>query len=381
MPKVVMKAMRFRIYPNGSQAQFINRTIGSCRFVFNQLLEAWNTSFETTGKGLSKYSCMKQLPALKVAYPFLKEADSVALQASLEDLADSFDRFFKKQNQKPVFKSRKRSRQSYTTKYSHNNICVVEVGGIRRLKLPKLGTIKVAWSRHLSEDVKIRRATISRRPNGAYYVSLLVEETVHALPKTKEVAGVDLGISRLATFSTGEWVENPRHLKQMEQKLTKAQRVLSRRIERAKKEGRLLRDAKNVQKARIQVARCHEKVANARKDKLHKLTTDLVRRFDVLAIEDLSTSTMLKNRHLAKSISEVSWSEFQRQLAYKCDWYGKTLHVVDPKHTSQRCHSCGSIHALNRKEQAVFACVSCGHQAHADTNGALNILARAQGVW
>ena len=380
--KTVKKAMRFRIYPNKTQQQLIARTIGCSRYVYNHFLDAWDTAFQSTGKGLSYSACAGQLTQLKKAQTFLKEVDSISLQASLEDLADGFDRFFKKQNQKPVFKSRKRPRQSYTTKNVNHNLAVVtSATGTRKLKIPKLGQVKVAWSRTLPDDMKIRRATISRRPNGAYYVSLLVEETVHDLPKTKESVGIDLGISRLATFSTSEFVANPQHLKQMERKLSHAQRVLSRRIQRAKNEGRPLRDAKNVQKARIQVARCHEKVANARKDKLHKLTTDLVRRFDVLAIEDLSTSAMLKNRHLAKSISDVSWSEFQRQLMYKCDWYGKTLHVVDPAHTSQRCHECGHTHALNRQSQAHFACVSCGHTAQADTNGALNILARAEGVW
>ena len=379
--KSIKKAYRFRIYPNQIQQQLIRQTMGCSRLVFNHFLAESDASFTHTGKRLPYSVNAKGLTALKKTKTFLKDVDSIALQATLEDLEDAWKRFFKKQNKRPVFKSRKRPKQSYTTKNVNNNLAVVEGNGLLKLKMPKIGLVRVAWSRHLHDDTRIRRATIQLRANGNYYVSLLVEETIAPLPKTKEAVGIDLGVTQLATLSDGTFTMNPRHAEQLQQKLIRAQRVLSRRIERAKKEGRILPDAKNVQKARLKVARIHETIANRRNDYLHKLTTSWVRRFDTIAIEDLSTVKMLKSTFLARSISDASWSTMKQMLTYKCDWYGRELHIVSPEYTSQRCHNCGHIDITNRRTQAEFECISCGHTAHADVNGALNILAKAQGFW
>ncbi|AJD93203.1 hypothetical protein JMA_38850 (plasmid) [Jeotgalibacillus malaysiensis] len=379
--KTIKRAYKFRIYPTAEQEVKIRQTIGCSRLVYNHFLAECDTSFQSTGKRLSYGVTSKGLTSLKKVKTFLKDVDSIALQATLEDLDDAWKRFFNKQNKRPVFKSKKRPRQSYTTKNVNDNLKVVDVDGVPKLKVPKLGLVRVAWSRQLKEETHIRRATIQIRPSGKVFISLLVEETISPLPTTNEAVGIDLGVTQLATLSDGTMALNPRNLKSMEAKLIQAQRVLSRRIERAKKDGRPLRDAKNVQKARMKVARIHETIANRRNDTLHKLTTEWVRRFDTIAIEDLETSKMLKNSHLARSISDASWSTMRQMLTYKCDWHGRTLILVKPNDTSRRCHECGHIDALNRPTQTEFACVSCGHTAHADVNGALNILARAQGVW
>jgi len=227
---LVHKAYRFRIYPNDEQKVLIAKTMGCSRFVFNHFLSAWNSAYEETGKGLTYNSCAAQMTVLKKekAYEWLSEVDSIALQSSLKSLDDAFKRFFKKQNDRPRFKSKKNKVQSYTTKFTNGNIGIVE----SKLKLPKLGLVKFAKSRDV--EGRILSATIRLNPSGKYFVSILVETEVQALQRTGSVCGIDVGIKHLAKVSDHTERENPKFFRKYEAKLAKAQRVLSRRVKHSK---------------------------------------------------------------------------------------------------------------------------------------------------
>ncbi|MFP3126144.1 IS200/IS605 family element RNA-guided endonuclease TnpB [Ectobacillus funiculus] len=355
------KAYKFRLYPNQEQEVLIAKTIGCSRFVFNRFLSLWNETYQATGKGLSYSACSSQLTQLKKELTWLQEVDSHSLQSSLKHLADSFDRFFQKQNEAPRFKSKKNKVQSYTTNIEKKNQLPEVSIADNRMKLPKLGWVRFANSREVQG--RILNATVRRTPSGKYFVSLLVETEVQELSKTHSSVGIDVGLKNFAILSNGEVFTNPKWFRTLEEKLAHAQRILSRR-----KKG-----SSNWNKQRIKVARIHERIAHARKDYLDKISTHIIKNHDVIAIEDLQVANMLKNGNLAKAISEVSWSQFRRMLEYKAKWYGKQVIAVNPHCTSQTCNVCGHTAKENRKTQASFKCVSCGHEDNADINASKNI--------
>ena len=358
---LINKAYKFRLYPNKQQEVMIVKTIGCSRFVFNHFLSHWNETVKTTGKGLSYSACSSQLTQLKKEVTWLQEVDSHSLQSSLKHLADSFDRFFKKQNDAPRFKSKKNKVQAYTTNIEKKNqLPEVSIVG-NRMKLPKLGWVRFVTSRQVQG--RILNATVRRTPSGKYFVSLLIEKEVKELPKTHSHVGVDMGLKNFAILSNGEVFTNPKWFRILEERLVHAQRILSRR-----KKG-----SSNWNKQRIKVARIHEQIAYARKDYLDKISTHIIKNHDVVALEDLQVANMLKNGNLAKAISEVSWAQFRKMLEYKAEWYGKQVIAVNPHCTSQRCNACGHTTKENRKTQATFKCVSCGHEDNADINASKNI--------
>ncbi|WP_438315855.1 IS200/IS605 family element RNA-guided endonuclease TnpB [Sporosarcina sp. FA9] len=369
----VHKGFKFRLYPTKEQEVLIAKTIGCSRFVFNHFLYAWNHAYKTTGKGLSYSKCSSQTIELKEQFDWLREVDAHALQSSLKDLADGFDRFFKKQNQAPRFKSKRNAVQSYKTNIEKKNQHPeVSISG-NKLKLPKLGWVQFANSRDI--EGRILSATVRRIPSGAYFVSLLVECETETFAQTGSTVGIDLGLSDFAILSDGTVYDNPRHFKSIEKKLQKEQRILSRRMRLAIKQRRKLSEAKNYQKQRRKVARIYEKMVNIRTDYLHKISSQIVKNHDIIGIEDLAVSEMLQNKHLSKAISEVSWSTFRTMLTYKSAWYGKKTVVVARNYaSSQLCSTCNHQHK-DVKNLALrnWICPSCKTHHDRDLNASLNL--------
>jgi putative transposase len=361
------KAYKFRLYPNKEQELIVQKTFGCCRFVYNHYL-AKRIELYKQDKSIMNYnSCSANLTEFKKSLEWLKEVDSVALQSSLKDLDTAYQNFFretKKGNKGqgfPKFKSKKNNHESYKTKYTNGNIQVLD----RNIKLPKLGLIKAKVSRGL--EGRIINATISQEPSGKYFVSLCCTEVkkpecVH----TGVIVGIDLGIKKFAITSDGQRIENPKYIKKSEKKLARLQKELSRKTI----------GSSNRNKARIKVARHHEKIANKRKDFLHKTSTQLIQNYDLICIETLKVKNMIKNRKLAKSISDVSWGEFVRQLQYKAEWNDKIIQKISSYFaSSQLCSVCGYKNA-KVKDLSVreWECPEC-HTVHdRDDNAAINIL-------
>jgi putative transposase len=320
-----------------------------------------NDAYKKDGTYLNYYDYANDLKSLKTAKPWLKEVDSTSLQSAVRDLDIAFKNFIKHGKGQPHFKSKKTHAFSYTSKCVNGNIVYLE----KHIKLPKLGLVKTR--NRLKPEGRILSATISQTPSGKYYVSLCCTE-VKATPfvKTNTNVGIDLGIRDFAILSSGEKIPNPKYLQHALLKLAKAQRALSRKT----------KFSVNYNKARLKVARLQEHVAAQRKDYLHKLSTYIVRTYDIIGIEDLTVSNMIKNHKLARNIADVSWSEFTRQLEYKAAWYNKTVIRVNTFYaSSQTCSNCGTRHPITKDLKVRrWTCPNCGMELDRDINAAINIL-------
>jgi putative transposase len=356
----MLKVYKFRLYPNKEQETFLNKHFGCVRFIYNYLLNKRKESYEE-GNPLSSHQAKKLIPPLKQELTWLKEVNSQSLQQACINLDNAFKRFFKKQGSYPQFKKKHNKNAFHIPQHFQ---ILPEQGLIR---IPKLKTpIKTIFHRDIENLIKYKSLTISKTPTGKFFVSILVEQ--EALPvgdlPYKQI-GVDLGLKDFLTTSEGEKVKASKFFRKAQKKLRKAQRRLSR-----KKKASM-----NRRKQRLLVARLHEKVANQRKDFLHKVSHKLVHENQVIYLEDLNVKGMLKNRRLSKSVSDVGWSEFVRQLKYKAEWYGRRIVQIGRfEPSSQLCSNCGYRYRELKLEERNWSCNSCGERHDRDINAALNIL-------
>ena len=353
----MLKAYKYRIYPDAEQMQFFAKCFGCVRFVYNRMLSDRIEHYNLTGKSLNNTPAQ-----YKSEFTWLKEVDSLALANAQMNLNTAYRNFFRdKSNGFPKFKSKKNNNFSYTTNNQKGTV-YVENGYI---KLPKLKS-PVKIRQHRSFEGVIKSCTISKAPSGKYHISILVETEIQKLPASDMRVGIDVGIKDYAVLSNGEAYKNPKHLRKSEKRLAKLQRDLSR-----KQIG-----SSNRNKARIKVAKLHEKIANQRMDFLHKKSTEIIRENQAIVIEDLKVKNLMKNHNLAKSIAEVSWSRFREMLDYKSRWYGRELIIAPPDYpSSQLCSDCGN-RSSQTKDLAcrIYVCPECGLEIDRDYNASLNLL-------
>ena len=357
----MLHAYKYRMYPTRTQIPLLMRHIHACRFVYNHSLEQKIRAYEQEGRKLSCFDMNNHLPALKEEHPWLKEINSQSLQSANKNLDNAFTRFFRKKKGFPKFKSKKNPVQSFQVPQHY----AVDFGR-RRIKLPKIGEIKTVFHRIFTG--KMKYVTVSVTSTGKWFVSILVDDgaaTPEPVPFTLDTTlGIDVGLTDFATLSTGEKVENPRHLKNSLQRLEVLQRRVSRKV----------KGSKNRQKAIQKLARCHEKVANQRNDFLHKLSNRVVSENQAIAVESLNVAGMQKNHKLAQSIGDVSWSAFFAMLDYKCRKYGKTLLSIgrfDP--SSKICSKCGYLKRDLILSEREWICPDCGTHHDCDINAAIYI--------
>ena len=356
----MFKAFKYRLYPTAPQADKINQHIGCARFVYNQLLDDRIKVYRETKQRSKKTYC-----DLKKEYAFLKEADSRALLNARENLDAAYDKFFKESNAGfPKFKSKHKCRWSYTT---DNNNGTVRFDG-NRIRLPKVGYVKVV--EHRLHEGRILTATISHERSGEYYASVLCEiEQPKSLPVTDKVVGIDLGLHDIIVCSDGERVPSPKYFRKSEQRLARVQRAFSR----------TQKGSNGHEKARLKVARCHQKIKNQRNDFLQKLSTKLIHENQVICLEDLSVKGLERNHKLSKSVTDASFSKFVNMLEYKAEWYGRKVVKIDRFYPStQLCSGCGykneSVKGLQGLKVREWVCPECGEVHDRDLNATRNIL-------
>ena len=393
-----LKGIKLRLYPNKQQERDLIQMCGNDRFLWNKLNEMLQNRYENNkhlynGDNsketklkrrhvmLSSYDMNYLLPLMKVEFPFLECSDSSALQVVTSNLNKAYSNFFK--NPKlfglPKFKKLGVCKLSYTGK---SNIRIL---ARRYLQLPKLGCIKTSKTGVLN-NVKIKRYTIELDSTNRWYISFQVEAQVDEFEKTHKTVGLDLGLTDMVIGSDG--FKSGRFLvPELENEIKSKQKVYSKRRHYAKIKiamdknkkvinPRTLLDFINVEKARVMKAKSQQRLANKRKDFLHKLSTNLVKTYDIIVIEDLKSKNMMKNHKLAKAIGNASWYEFRTMLEYKCKWYGKQLIVVSPNYTSQECSNCHHNSGKKTLDIREWICDNCGVYHDRDINAAKNILTK-----
>jgi len=364
---MTQKAFKYRFYPTPEQETLLRKTMGCARLIYNKALalrtEAWDEKqervrYEETSAMLTEWKKEENLQ-------FLNEVSCVPVQQSLRHLQRAFSNFFEGRAKYPNFKKKHQGGDAEFTKSAFK----FKNGQVYLAKCTE--PLAIHWSRELPQGSEPSTITVKLSPSGRWTASLLVDVEIEKLPESSNQIGLDLGITSLVALSTGEKISNPKNFKAKRRKLKKAQKALSR-----KQKG-----SNNRHKARMKVAKVYGEISDARKDFLHKLTTQLVRENQTIAVEDLAVKNMVKNRKLALAISDASWGEIVRQLEYKCGWYGRTLIKIDRWFpSSKRCGHCGHVVeklSLNIRE---WNCSKCGTNHDRDINAARNILAAGLAV-
>lgn len=350
----MLKAYKYRIYPNKSQKELINKHIGSTRFLYNLALETKLSAYASNRKYLSLYDLIKQIPDLKKECMWLKEINSQSLQMSLRNLDKAFTGFFKGKSNFPKYKSKWNGSQSFNIpqhiKLENNTV-----------KFPKFNEgIKIVIHRNIKG--KIKQGTISRSTTGKFYISILCE-TNECIPKkhniTNNTVGIDLGIKDFLITSNKERIKNPKYLKKLENKLKYNQRKYSKyKGKRTKKK----------------ISKLHEKIRHQRMNFLHQISSKLVKENQSIAIENLDIKGMMQNGYISKSISDVSWGAFIRMLKYKSEWYGKNLIQIGRfEPSSKTCSVCGNINKNLELKDRTWSCYKCNTDHDRDVNAAINI--------
>lgn len=359
----MLKAYKYRIYPTKTQEVLLAKHFGCARYIYNYGLERKIKSYSETKKSISRFTIQADLPKLKKAEAtkWLSEVNSLSLQAALLNLDMAFTRFFKEKKGFPKFKSKHDNRQSFQVPQN----TAVDYDA-KRVYLPKFKEgIKCRFSRKF--DGKIKTSTVSRTPTGKYFISILVgtEDTIpnKAPIDENKAVGVDLGIKTFATLSDGTEIQNPKHLKKALKKLKRLQRSVSR-----KKKG-----SNSRKKAVKLLARQYEKVANRRKDFLHKTAKYLIDHYDTICLETLSASNMVKNHRLAQAIQDIGIYTFNSYMDYKAEWYGKNIIRIGRFEPSSKMCSCGHIHRGLKLSDRVWTCPVCGAVNQRDLLAAQNI--------
>ncbi|MDD3965348.1 MAG: transposase [Candidatus Moranbacteria bacterium] len=370
-----LQAFKFELMPDGAQQRDMRRFSGACRFVYNKALALQKTNYEAGGKFIGYVALAKSLTDWRKGpdTPWLKQAPCHPLQHALKDLERAYKNFFAKRADFPRFK-RKGSGESF--RYPDAKQFEIDQAN-SRIKLPKLGWIRYRNSRDVVGQAK--NITISQT-NGKWYASIQTEREVpQSTPTATTAIGIDVGIARFATFSDGSFIAPLNSFKKHQQRLARYQRRMSRKV----------KFSNNWKKEKAKVQKIHSRIANARKDFLHKTTTAISQNHALVCVEDLKVRNMSRSAAgtteqpgrnvraksgLNKSILDQGWFEFRRQLDYKLAWQGGWLVAVPPQNTSRSCPCCGHVSADNRQTQARFACVECGFEENADVVGAINVL-------
>lgn len=354
----MLKSYKYKLNPTEDQKVLLNKHFGSIRFIYNHFLNERKREYETNKQTLNYYDNAKSLTKLKKQeeYSWLNEVNSQSLQVSLKNLDDAYNGFFKKRTKFPKFKSKH-------TKNSFNVPQAVKLEDgklrIRKFKEP----IDIILHRTFSGIIK--QCTISKTPTNEYFVSILVETEHTKLPKTGKNIGIDLGLKDFLITSDGYKYKNNRYTKTYQTKLKKTQQHLSR-----KKKG-----SNRYQKQKLKVARIHKKIANSRLDNLHKVSTELITKYDTIILEDLNVKGMVKNHKLAKHISDASWSKFITLLTYKAEWNDKQIVKIDRFFPSSKtCNCCGYINQNLKLDMREWTCPSCHTKLDRDLNASKNIL-------
>ncbi|MEU9439045.1 RNA-guided endonuclease TnpB family protein [Streptomyces sp. NPDC048252] len=363
MMQQVKRAFKYRFYPTDEQAAELSRTLGCVRLVYNKALEERTRTWYGERRRISYVQSSAALTQWKKTegLAFLSEVSSVPLQQALRHLQAAFGNFFAERAKYPRYKSRKKSRAS--AEYTRSAFTWRD----GRLMLARMaGALDVRWSRPLPQGAQPTTVTVSRDAAGRWFVSMLVEDPIAPAPATNAAVGIDAGITSLVTLSTGEKIANPQHERRDRARLAKAQRELSRKA----------KGSANREKARRRVARVHARIADRRRDFLHKLSTRLVRENQTVVIENLTVRNLLKNGRLARAVSDAAWTDLRMMVEYKCAWYGRELVVIDRWFPSSKlCGNCGTVRGklpLNVRE---WTCDSCGTVHDRDVNASRNILA------